>query len=428
MKNNVEILLSKIIDLTSFTGQVSLVMGTNIVIAAIGFVTGILSARILGPAGRGELAAIQTFPSFIAAIAMLGMPEAVVFFTSQKPHKAGEFLASALAVVAIFLCPIFGLGWFLLPSLLKAQDPQILLAARIYLAGAMIAYMSNGLPHQLLRAVGSWKSWNLIRILPNVIWLITLVSALIFPMLANPTKVSQIFIIGSWLILLPTWILVKKRLAQPGKVNIQNFKPMLAYGLPAALSLIPQTLNLRMDQILMAAVLAPVHLGQYVVAVSWSAAASPILNAIGPVLFPSLGALADPKKKVSLLRAVIPQYSVLVLTTTVAISIVTPIMVPLLFGEQFRQAVVPAIILVIANAILSLNTLLGDALKGMGLTGKVLTADLIGLVATTIFLMIFIPLYGIIGAAIASLVVYFFVCVTLVYFIWCQYKNTRRMV
>lgn len=428
MKNSVETHLSKITDLSSFTGKVSLVMGTNIVIAVIGLVTGVLSARILGPAGRGELAAIQTLSSFIAAVAMLGMPEALVFFSSQKPNKAGEFLASALVVVAIFLIPIYGLGWFLLPALLKAQGPQVLLAARIYLAGAMIAYMANGLPHQLLRAVGSWKSWNLIRVLPNVIWLITLVSALILPMLAKPIRLSQIFIIGQWLILLPTWILVRKRLPQPGRVNVQNFKPMLAYGLPAALSLIPQTLNLRMDQILMAAFLAPAHLGQYVVAVSWSAAASPILSAVGPVLFPSLGALTDPTKKARLLRDVIPLFSVLMLAVTFAISIITPIMIPLLFGEQFRQAVVPAIILVFANAILSLNTLFGDALKGMGLTGKVLTADLVGLIATTILLLLLIPRYGIIGAAIASLVVYLFVCAILVYFVWSQYKNTRGVV
>ena len=428
MRNSVNNFWIKITDHSSFTGQVSLVMTANLVIAVLGLVTGVISARILGPAGRGELAAIQTFPSFIASVAMLGMPEAVVFFSSQKPRKAGEFLASALAVVTIFLIPIYGLGWFLLPSLLKAQQPQVLMAARIYMAGVMIAYVSNGIPHQLLRAVGSWRSWNLIRILPNAIWLITLVFALILPRLANPTKVSLIYIAGQWLILLPTWILVKKRLTQPYQVNPQNFRPMLTYGLPAALSLVPQTLNLRMDQILMAAFLAPAHLGQYVVAVSWSAAASPILNSVGPVLFPSLGALSDPAKQVKLLNTVVPRFSALALAVTIAIVIITPTMIPLLFGEQFRQAIVPAIILIFANAILSMNTLFGDALKGIGLTGKVLTADLTGLVATTVLLLILIPRYGITGAAIASLVVYSFVCLMLGYFIRSQYKNIDRSI
>jgi len=428
MKNYIEHFLSKIVDLRSFTGQVSLVMGTNIVIAAFGFVTGILSARLLGPTGRGELAAIQTFPSFIAAVAMLGMPEAVVFFISRKPHKSGELLASALAVVAIFLIPIYGLGWFLLPVFLKTQDPQVLLAARIYLAGVMIAFTANGIPHQLLRAVGSWKPWNLIRILPNVIWLITLLSALILSPMANPVRLSQIFIVGQWFILLPTWILVKKHLVQPVKINIQHFKPMLRYGLPVALSLIPQTLNLRMDQILMAAFLPPAQLGQYVVAVSWSAATSPILNAVGPVLFPTLGALSDPAKKARLLSAITLRFGLLVIVITIAISVITPAMIPMLFGGQFQQAVTPAIILVVANAVLSLNTLFTEALKGMGLTGKVLTADLIGLAATAILLLVLIPRYGITGAAVASLAVYLFVCAILAYFVRSQYKDFHRMV
>ncbi|MCC6146839.1 MAG: oligosaccharide flippase family protein [Anaerolineaceae bacterium] len=417
---------SKITDLKSFAGQVSLVMVTNIVIAIIGMGTGILSARILGPAGRGELAAIQTFPSFIAAMAMLGMPEAVVLFTSHKSHKSGEYLVPALMVVSILLIPIYGLGWFLLPVFLKAQSPQVLMAARIYMAGAMIAYTLAGLPHQLLRAVGSWKSWNIIRILPNMIWLMTLAAALFLPTLAAPFMLSQLFIVGQGLTLIPAWLLAKKHLTQPFSVNTQNFRPMLAYGLPAALSLLPQTLNLRMDQILMAAFLNPAYLGQYVVAVAWSTAASPILNAVGPVLFPSLSALADTTKKAKMLKTVISQYIILVIIVTFIILLATPAMIPLLFGEQFQQAVTPAIILVFANAILSLNTLFGDALKGMGLTGKVLTADLIGLVTTTILLLTLVPRYGIIGAAITSLMVYFFVCTILIYFIWFQFKNPDR--
>ncbi len=198
---------------------------------------------------------------------------------------------------------------------------------------------------------------------------------------------------------------------------------MLSYGLPAALSLIPQTLNLRMDQMLMAAFLAPANLGQYVVAVSWSAAASPIINAVGPVLFPSMSALSNPTKKTTLLKAVLPRFLILASAATFIIAILTPFMIPLLFGEEFRPAILPAIVLVFANTFLSSNSLCSDALKGMGDTRKILAADLTGLGVTVVLLLTFIPRFGIMGAALASLAAYFCVSILLAYFIWSHYHN-----
>src|SRR5260370_42668881 len=49
---------------------------TNVGIAALGLLSGPLAARLLGPAGRGEVAAIQNLFWLTAILAMLGLPEA----------------------------------------------------------------------------------------------------------------------------------------------------------------------------------------------------------------------------------------------------------------------------------------------------------------------------------------------------------------
>ena len=48
---------------SSFLSQTVQTAGANAVITGFGFLTGMLAARLLGPAGRGELAAIQVFPT-----------------------------------------------------------------------------------------------------------------------------------------------------------------------------------------------------------------------------------------------------------------------------------------------------------------------------------------------------------------------------
>ena len=68
---------------------------TNVAIAAMGIVTGVVAARLLGPRGRGELVAIQTWPLFIAGIAMLGTPEALAYYSARSPTDAGRYVSWA---------------------------------------------------------------------------------------------------------------------------------------------------------------------------------------------------------------------------------------------------------------------------------------------------------------------------------------------
>ena len=62
--------------------------------------------------------------------------------------------------------------------------------------------------------------------------------------------------------------------------------PPTALGLPSMLNVLPQTLNLRLDQMLMTAALEPALLGLYVVAVAWSGILSPLVSAVGRVVPP----------------------------------------------------------------------------------------------------------------------------------------------
>src|SRR2546427_12260714 len=70
--------------------------GTNFILAALGLLTGVLVARLLGPRGRGELTAIQTWPSVIATASMLGLPDALVYFSAREPAQVGRRLGSAM--------------------------------------------------------------------------------------------------------------------------------------------------------------------------------------------------------------------------------------------------------------------------------------------------------------------------------------------
>jgi O-antigen/teichoic acid export membrane protein len=192
-----------------------------------------------------------------------------------------------------------------------------------------------------------------------------------------------------------------------------QFRPMLAYGLPCVASNFPIVLNLRLDQMLMAGLLAPTALGLYVVAVAWSGAINPLMNAIGSVLFPKVAGHELERDRVRIFSRGSRLAALLALITTPILAAATPWGLVLFFGQSFRAAVVPALVLVPAGAVVALNAVIEDGFRGLGMPAAVLYSELVGLVVTVISLYLLLRPMGILGASIASLLGYSTVMIAL---------------
>ncbi|MDQ6878051.1 MAG: oligosaccharide flippase family protein, partial [Candidatus Dormibacteraeota bacterium] len=113
--------------------SVAFTFAANIALAILGAAAGILVARILGPAGRGDLAAIQTFPTFLSLVAMVGLPQAVIFFTAKRTGDSGQYLGTAVALALCVSLLAGAIGYLAMPVLLAAQGDRVIEAARYYL-------------------------------------------------------------------------------------------------------------------------------------------------------------------------------------------------------------------------------------------------------------------------------------------------------
>jgi O-antigen/teichoic acid export membrane protein len=394
-----------------------LTVATNLLLAAVGMVSGIVAARLLGPHGRGELAAIQTWPSFIATLAMLGMSEAIVYHSARKPSEAGRYLASAVVVALVSSVPFMSIAYLLMPVMLRAQTPSIVSAGRWYLLIVPLYALVGMLLHPL-RGRSDFAPWNLMRLMPNALWIGVLALAWVSSH-TTPTFVAAANLVALALLVFPFAALVTRRVPGPFTPDPQKLAPMLRYGLPCMMTGVPQMLNLRMDQMLMAAVLPPRDLGLYVVAVAWSSAVSPIVNAVGAVITPAVASTSDHVQGARRLAAAARGTTGLALVLCLALEGLAPFAIVILFGERFRESVPAALVLVPAAAVLGVNLVLQEGLRGMGRPYAALRAELTGLAATAIALTMMLRPMGIMGAAIASLLGYSTVTLVLV-------RNARR--
>jgi O-antigen/teichoic acid export membrane protein len=124
---------------------------------------------------------------------------------------------------------------------------------------------------------------------------------------------------------------------------------------------------------------------------------------------------------------------VITLPLSAIAAILSPKLLPLLFGPQFREAVPATIILLIGTVILGCNYILSDGLRGLGYPLIPSIAELAGLVVTVGGLLLVLRTLGILGAAWVSLASYnttlLGLTLALVHFSWQarSHKSTKVM-
>lgn len=388
----------------SFRFDLTHSVATNLTIAGINVVTGIVVARLLQPQGRGELAAVFNWPNTLALLATLGLTESLVYFCAREPARSGRYLGSSLVLALGASGVLAVLGWLAMPWLLAAQSDSVVATARWYLLQVPVGAVLY-LVIRPLRGAGDIRGWNYLRASHNVVWLLILAVAVIRGG-ATVEGLALAFLVGRSALVPINLIVVRVRLGQTIRPSRGVNGPMLRYGLPNLLAAFPSTLNMRLDQLLMAGVLPARELGLYVAAVSWSQLPSPIMLAYGTVLFPRVAEIPDVERQHDLAARGVRVGIAAAVALAALTLVLAPLAIPLLFGSNYRDAIPAGMVLAVASAFDSANTIQQETIRGLGRPNGVLWAQLGGLAVTLVGLVVLLRPLGIMGAAVASAVGY----------------------
>lgn len=384
-----------------FIGHVAVTGVTNLVLLLLGVVTGILAARLLGPEGRGELAAIQLWGTTLGTVAMVGMPEALAYLCARDPEKAGRYTVGAVAIALVTSIPFVVLALLGMPALLSAQSPSVVWAASWYLLFIPLSALL-GIPYHPLRGLERFGHWNVLRLLPAVLWLILLCMAWLGNW-RDPKLLAGCYLAGLTLLLIPVFTVVRQTIGGPYRFSLQDQHELFAYGIPAMLASVPQMLKMRVDQIAIAAVLPPTQLGLYVVAVAWSSAVQPLTGALGSVLLPRVARPKDRSQQEKFFLQGVRVTVIVAFALALLIGALTPRAIELLFGKAFGEAAFVAVVLLVAASIAGVNAVVEDGLRGLGDAKSIVSAEGLGALANAGVLALMIVSFGILGAAVAAL-------------------------
>jgi O-antigen/teichoic acid export membrane protein len=388
-------------------------LATNGAILVFGMVSGILSARLLGPQGRGELAVILLWPMALATLGGLGLNQAITFFVAREPERLHALFTVAL-VLSVAQGLLLGvLGYVLLPYVLQGKAPDVLYWSRWFLLSIPLVFLSGNLQN-LLQGSMHLDHYNAGRMF-SAAWYALVMAALY--LLHRPSLGDII----TWLLVgyaggvALSLVLVRRLLRPRWHWDSSILRPLLSYGVKTQLGGVTYYLNQRLDQLNMSVWLAPEALGYYVVAVALASPLTIIPNAIGIVTLPAAAREAAAAARTVIRRSL---RTVLLLGAMGAavLFLLVPYLLPLLFGEAFRPAIGACRVLAIAMVPLGLSLVLYESLRALNHPLAPAFAEGLGNLVTIALLAVLLPRYSFLGAAYASLGAYTAVFLATAYF------------
>jgi O-antigen/teichoic acid export membrane protein len=375
------------------------------IILACGVVTGLISARSLGPTGRGELATITVWASTFLYAGTLGLAEAVVYFAAAQPALRARVWMTAQVGAVILGVLVTAAGWIAIPLFFSGSDPTLAGWIRWYLLLWAVPCMSSLCACSWLQGVGRLRAFNVSRTLVHVVNAMGFL-ALLLAGEASVWHFASALLVGN----AATWLLAVAlgpwREISAAAPSRELAGRMLHYGIRVQVGNWSNTANVRLDQLVLSLLATPAALGTYVVAVTY---ANLVLTLPGSAMLVMLPELIR-EHRMGTGRACVTRWYRRVLWTSAAGAAAAGVsgiyLVPLLFGDAFAPAVPLLALLAPATVILGMNQILATAFQAVDRPEIGSAAEVVALVVTATLLFVLLPRYGMYGAALTSLLAY----------------------
>jgi antigen flippase len=376
-------------------------ISTQVLVVAINIATGVLTARSLGPDGRGVFAAVSTWPQLLATLAIAGLNSAVIFRMRKSPERVSGVASAALLLSLTSSIAAVGLGWILMPFWMAKYPPSIIWFSRLCLASVFVN-STHMIVKQGFAGIGRFDQFNWAQLLPQLFYLVAL-AVLILAGAVTP-QTAVLALLGGGLVALVVALSFFLRTLKPRlRAGLSEVPALSSYSARAALMDVVFTVASYVDRIVLIPMLSTQDLGLYAVAYSFSRVIQMAQPAVVSVVFSHMSHVTEENGKVLHDRAL--RFLLLgLLCGCVGLWIIGKPLLAFAYGTQFEEANIVFRLLVVEASLGALSQVSAQLFLSVDRPGTVSTIQLIVLGVSLVLLLILTPTFGAQGAAIALLV------------------------
>jgi O-antigen/teichoic acid export membrane protein len=387
----------------SFSAAAALMYGTNVAVAVLSLANVLITARILGPSGRGDIALLTTIAMLTANLSAFGIHEANANIGGAEPERRRALATNSVLVALVFGGIAAGVVALLVgafPSLGGGTGAAVRWVA---LAAIPLVILHIALQY-LIQSHYGFGITNAAWLLSPVINVVVNAAFAVFGIL-SVTSVVVVWVAGQALATgLLAWY-AGRRMTGFGRPDGALARRSLAFGSRTHMGRVMTMTNYRADQWFVGAIAGTRELGLYSVAVAWAEALFYLPTVLGMVQRPDL-VRATRDEAGARAGAVFRTAILLTAVLTVGLVVAAPLLCIGFFGDAFAGSVDDLRILAFGAFGMVALKLLGSALNAQG--EPMLTNIGVGVafVATITFDVLLIPSHGGLGAAMASTIAY----------------------
>jgi O-antigen/teichoic acid export membrane protein len=388
----------------TFIRRVSTLFGAKIIVFGLGLMTTVVVSRLLGPAGKGAYVAVTALPAMLGAIGTFGLPGAINYY-SARGASVSRLLRSSIIFVTVIAVVSVAVLWRTLPwlesSVLRAAPDDMLRVILIAIPAGMLASFVG----TILYGRNEVKIYTSIMVGQSIATLLILVLLVGVIRLGVPGAVwgsVTISCLGALAVLLAVRYVGRRH----PEGTPASARSLVSYGLRAYPAGITGYFNYRADTFLIQALMlnAAGPLGLYSMAVTMAELIFYIPDSVTTIFMPAVAGSTPEEADLKLGR--VSRLTMLV-TVSSSLALVPAAWIGLhLVLPGFVDCYAAFLVLLPGVVSLSLGKVLTTYLAGRGRPGVISVGAGVTLVLNLVANVILIPIFGIVGAAAASLISY----------------------
>lgn len=372
---------------------------SNAALVLTGFVSATITARWLGPSGKGTLSTLLYIVAVASLFASLGVGDAATILARGSKERLQKLLA--VSIPALALSSVAGVAILVAAAWIASWSGVVaaVLVGCVLIPIRMLSILLINFQNSLELLIRT----SLIVVVQVFVELVLLVGLVVLADL-------KIFgaVLAALLGSLVSLILSIRGLSQRG-IHVQHawdpatLRPLLKLGGSLIVAQLLLALAERVDLVIVYSLAGEAPAGLYAIALTLGHLSGYASGSLAIAAFPRLARLP-----VSEAWALVPRIARVGLTTALVsagiLAPLVPLALPLLFGEAFRGAVRPTLILLVGSLVWSQLKILTRSVAALGYPGIQLGSFgiYVGLMVALDFLVI--PSWGIVGAALVSVV------------------------
>lgn len=388
---------------STFSGRVVVMFGTQVFGAAVGLINGIILARLLGPAGKGDYYLIILLPTTAVVLIQLGLPTAFEFFSARG--QTTGLVTKSFVLTAVFSLLAIGIVVIFLPVLREAFLHGIALEPVLFafLAVPLALHATFSAAIVIGRQAVRWYAAVKLSYPFATTVLLIIVLGGLGASVAGAVAVFVVVAVINALAFLIAAARIGRGVQEPG---LAGYRQLIRYGLRFYPGSLAGYFSYRIDVYLIAFLLVNPSepLGYYSMAVGLAEMIFFFPSAVSSVFFPRVAGSSreDADRQVAQVSRV-----TLLVSGMFALALVPAALV--LFWvvlPAFGQSIEPLVVLLPGVVALSGANVVGGYVTGIGRPGVNSIVSVIAFVVNIAVNLLLIPRFGIVGAATASLVSY----------------------